>query len=174
MKAEGCCIAGCVKKVHRRDYCQSHYRKLNKYGDANYIAPIPEKPLCSMLGCKNKTRAKELCSAHYNKTFPAAQKPCATGGCDKVTYLGRFCNSCLWIIRKMRRLAPGAKCQIEECMSNAITRGYCSSHYQRLIQTGNPLAVRKMINKGNICSVPDCTEGALKKGELSKTLRSNF
>lgn len=62
-------------------------------------------------------------------------------------------------------------CASESCESPAITKGWCSKHYQRWKIYGDPNFVRKEITSrpknGRVCRIPDCGEPVKAKGLCS-------
>lgn len=56
-------------------------------------------------------------------------------------------------------------CHIEDCEGRVLARGWCSSHYQRWLRHGDPLAGGiARLPSGSICKVDDCDRPALGRG----------
>jgi HNH endonuclease len=49
-----------------------------------------------------------------------------------------------------------AICAVDECATEAATRGWCRKHYTRWIRTGDPLGLRYVPMKGTACIVEGC------------------
>ncbi|ASN67307.1 hypothetical protein 7AX2_9 [uncultured phage] len=60
-----CSVDGCAKPHQARGYCESHYRKLLKYGDAEYVKPMFVPDRCKADACKRNAECQGYCKAHY-------------------------------------------------------------------------------------------------------------
>lgn len=60
-----CEAKGCKKDAHAKSYCTTHYMRLRKHGDAEYVWVRPRGPLvCKVKGCASKVIAYGHCASH--------------------------------------------------------------------------------------------------------------
>lgn len=66
-----CLVSWCNKDSKHRGYCNSHYRRLQRYGDPLAGGPYQEYKnkgkKCRAKGCNNSAETKGLCSKHYQR-----------------------------------------------------------------------------------------------------------
>lgn len=63
---------------------------------------------------------------------------------------------------------PKKICSVEECGLKHYAKGFCSKHYSRFLENGNPIR-KTMINKEKTCQAPEgCSEQAIAKGYCQK------
>lgn len=116
-----CQVSECERPRMRREFCNSHYQRLMKYGDpqAGGVARDKDRQRlpCELDGCDRRRYARRMCDSHYTRWL-------RTG-------------DALW------EPEPFVKpiCSIEHCGNPAIGRSYCSSHYARWNKYGDPLWV---------------------------------
>lgn len=56
-----CTFSGCENPRHARGFCQKHYLRMKRHGDAAYV---PAAKVCTFEGCHRRHDAQGLCSAH--------------------------------------------------------------------------------------------------------------
>lgn len=136
---------------------------------------------CRIDGCEFKVRSRGLCNRHYLKAMrdnnleqfdgpgrgryaPAESKSCSgVVECLKKETARGLCNSCYQMRRKIGALAlipkvnAGCICKADGCNLDAKSRGFCISHYEKLMKYGDPLgcAVVKIIT-GGACNTDGC------------------
>ena len=64
MKEEGCLVNDCLSKVIAKGFCNKHYLRLRKYGDASFTQ---HKINCSVIGCVNKHALNGYCVKHNKR-----------------------------------------------------------------------------------------------------------
>ena len=105
---------------------------------------------CSVDGCGRPYSAKGYCKYHYEKFRkygdPLASKP--RGG------------RVLYGVRNSRKKNP--VCSIKGCEKSVQARGWCSMHYKRWEEHGDPLANFTRVRE--VCSIEGCSEPAHAKG----------
>ena len=57
-----------------------------------------------------------------------------------------------------------ATCKIEDCPEPAAGRGWCSMHYQRWQNNGDPLVVKRRAKQAAVCELEDCGEPGYMRG----------
>jgi len=99
---KACNSNGCNNKAVSRGYCDKHYRRFKKYGNAEtkYVF-IPKE--CSVDGCKTKSRINGFCDKHYRRFKK-------TGTVDLIKY---------------KRV-----CSIEKCNNAHAAKNLCRTHYE--------------------------------------------
>lgn len=140
-----CGIGGCDRPVESRGWCESHYRRWLRTGDAE--SPLLKNPVavaCRYDGCENKPVARDLCKNHYyaeRRAAERAKRPAVPPG--------------------MRRKAGNSAtqfvpidCSIEGCSSPSRVRGWCGAHYQRWRRFGDPEFVPPTVD--TTCTIEGC------------------
>lgn len=94
-----CAGRDCDRLAFTRGFCQKHYGRLLKHGDANYVAPsrpTKKKRLCSVEGCESHTMARNVCQKHYTRLrrYGDANHTRALPPPIAVTPLVPVCNVC--------------------------------------------------------------------------------
>lgn len=52
-------------------------------------------------------------------------------------------------------------CAVDDCIKSVKTKGYCTTHYARLLRTGNPVGLlRKPAQPRKLCGVDTCSQVA--------------
>jgi len=102
-----CLIDDCDRASYAKEYCDKHYRRFKKYGDASFVNVFtPQK--CLEDDCIRKAVSKKYCDMHYRRL--------KTHGTTATRSRARF------------------GCLIEACNKKHAARGYCSKHYEMKYQ----------------------------------------
>jgi recombination endonuclease VII len=64
-----------------------------------------------------------------------------------------------------------ATCKIDGCEEPAAGRGWCSMHYQRFQNNGDPLVVKRRAKRAAVCELGDCEEPGYMRGRCLKHYR---
>lgn len=97
--------------------------------------------------CDKPARCRGLCNSHYKAYLTSRRGQCEVDGCDRGIEGRNLCGMHYQRLMKtgevgeagtVRITNEGVKCPGPECGQPAFSRGYCSAHYQMLIQ-GKPL-----------------------------------
>lgn len=107
-----CAIEACNKPIHRRVWCQSHYRFFCLYGDPLKRSDKFTPKTCSIDGCEEPAKNKGMCQKHF--------------------YALSYYGDPLYVRPTFER------CQVEGCDREPYKRGYCNAHYIRLRRHGDP------------------------------------
>lgn len=118
--------------------------------------------VCSEEGCgkpgTRSTQRKILCSAHYKAAWYDRQPRCSEPDCESRATQGRgLCGK--HYARTVRVADDRPRCSVEGCGRAAVSRTYCTVHYQRWQRTGEPGegTLRRVNYKpGDLCGVPGC------------------
>lgn len=121
MRDRQCAANECTDTVGAKGakgYCPVHYRRLKRYGDANYTQPTYTE--CQIDGCHKPPRSThaDLCAMHYHRQYRDGD----TGEPGER-------------IAKTRQ----PHCIIDGCTDPDVARGLCSKHDGRLRRNGDPL-----------------------------------
>lgn len=96
-----CSFNNCNNKMVSLGYCDKHYRRFKKYGDASRVYTfIPKK--CYVDKCDRLARSKNLCELHYRRLIK-------TGSTEYV---------------KIKQV-----CSVLSCERKHVAKGLCSLHY---------------------------------------------
>ena len=146
-----CKVSDCSKKASALGLCQSHYYRLKKYGDPEYIYKRVQNlgETCKLAGCKSSSYVKGYCKKHYAR-FRKHGDANTTIGSPKGVFVG---------------------CKVEGCTGKHSSKGYCKIHYPSFKKYGDPL-VRKQGKKGlyKNCTVEGCNREHEGKGYCSMHL----
>lgn len=117
-----CSVLDCGRVVVAKGYCDTHYRRIRRYGSAQ-APPRPARGPCSVENCSNPNAAKGLCRRHYQglRLHGDPLKVLSTIGGPR------------------RRAKEG--CDVADCPDPYRVRGYCDKHYRRWKLHGDPLIV---------------------------------
>lgn len=132
-----CSVEGCEKTAIARGWCSMHWTRWSKTGDPGPAASQrpPQGDVCSVDGCERATHARNVCHDHYRE-----QRRRGAGA------------------QAMPRRTP--ECQVPHCGAKHYALGYCSTHYYRLVNTGDLRAdePRRVQVRGRVgCLIPGCT-----------------
>jgi hypothetical protein len=135
-ESNACSVLGCVRCATRKGVCDTHYRRLKRYGAAGdgYIPERKRLPeLCSIEGCDRKAHSflggDAVCKRHYSS-------------------LRRLDSS------KGQTVDPAKEvfevCTVEGCDHPPAWRHspYCVSHYHKNRRYGDPLWERSIQQRG--------------------------
>ena len=100
----------------------------NRNGDAT----MATAKICSIDGCGKPVRARGWCANHY-ALWQRNGAPAKRAKSDRPT-----------------------ECAIDGCSKPMKGRGYCSAHYWRLLNYGDPLALKPKPQKPIYCAVAGC------------------
>lgn len=64
-----CKVSMCGGKVVAWGWCDKHYRRWKKYGDAEHVKNKKEVTLCSVLTCENLAKSRGWCQKHYMRWY---------------------------------------------------------------------------------------------------------
>ena len=64
-----CSIEECEKQSYAKTYCEKHYKRHYKYGDARTVKKLyRQNGQCKIAGCGRKINSKSMCDKHYKRT----------------------------------------------------------------------------------------------------------
>lgn len=109
-----CAVDGCNKTIYRRQWCKSHYRFWQLYGDPLRKSTKFDKKPCSIDGCQEIAKGKGFCKAHL--------------------YAYNYYGDPLYV--NVRPVYEA--CLVQGCPRLPYKRGYCNAHYIRLRRHGDP------------------------------------
>lgn len=127
-----CSVADCSGHVRALGYCNKHYVRYKRHGDAEYVRPKVTETICSHQGCIEMSAKKLLCNSHYRKQRLYGDPEGAP---------------------QKREPKQKQACTLEECESSAASLGLCGKHYTRLRRTG---ATDLLVTAQPDCSVEGC------------------
>ena len=115
-----CSIKECsaTRYTEKSGLCRPHYRKLRKYGDPEYVAPIKPRKACDGSGCARlaRTKTSKHCETHYQRLYRGGDiGPAGT------------------LIRTERL----PECSVEGCDKGDDEVGYCRMHAARMRRHGD-------------------------------------
>ncbi len=150
-----CSLPDCHAQVRALGYCNKHYLRHKRYGDAGHVAPEPVRPQCLANGCDRLSAKKNLCNSHYRrqrlygdpegsppKRSPRQKQPCSVADCENPSMSLGLCDK--HYTRKRRTGTTGLliearnDCAVDECLLPHRARGYCARHLQRWYKHGAP------------------------------------
>ena len=122
-----CIFPECNTKALSLGYCDKHYRRFKKYGDAN-IKHIFIPKSCNVEGCLTQSRIKGLCDKHYRRLRK-------NGTTDLVV--------------------KTLSCSIESCNNRHVAKGLCRKHYEMKRQNIiiNPEAQKLIDSHNGLCNI---------------------
>lgn len=101
-----CSAKNCFKTTQAKGYCDKHYRRFKKYGDAEKIYKfIPKK--CGHQGCDRQSKSKGYCDKHYRRFIK-------TGTTQ--------------LVKEIKR------CSVDGCTEKHLAKDLCYIHYQMKTQ----------------------------------------
>lgn len=117
---------------------------------------------CSAEGCEKpgtrSTQRRALCPAHYKAAWYDSQPRCSESGCESRATQGRgLCGK--HYARIVRVAADRPRCSVDGCGRPAVSRTYCTAHYQRWMRNGAPgdgLLRKARYEPDDSCGVPGC------------------
>jgi hypothetical protein len=132
--AKTCAALGCRRRLLARGFCEAHYARFKRTGEASPDRPIgPGRPAlvaarkqpCTVGGCLRTRLAKGLCGMHYARkqrtgTVEARPKrvspPCEVGGCGRTSWARGLCNRhyAQWHGREKPHLREGQRSRSRE------------------------------------------------------------
>ena len=115
---EECKVEYCERLAYTRGFCQMHYRRVLRTGDAGPPGSMRQRSICSVVGCDKQVDAKELCHGHYQRLLRHGDV-----GDAPLRSSGRLCS-------------------VPDCRRPHKAFGYCPAHYKRFLVSGNPQADR--------------------------------
>jgi hypothetical protein len=115
---EECKVEYCERLAYTRGFCQMHYRRVMRTGDAGPPGSLRQRRTCSVVGCEQLIDAKELCHGHYQRLLRHGDV-----GDAPLRSSGRLCS-------------------VPDCGRPHKAFGYCAAHYKRFLASGNPQADR--------------------------------
>jgi hypothetical protein len=107
-----CAVEDCVRPVHSRGWCSSHYSKWYKRGTPTPPEPVKDRR-CSRPGCRKPHYGLGLCSGHYAQL-----------------QRGKDLDS-----EFQTRAWNGEPCSVPGCSNPVKCRGLCNAHYIRSLKT---------------------------------------
>lgn len=116
-----CRIVNCGKDSKALGYCNLHYQRLRRLGDAN--APLKVKPringeFCSAPNCDRLSAKRSLCLKHYHRL--RRKGVLETGRPDRLASFSQVF------------------CSVDGCERNAMALNLCPNHYKKMKKHGNP------------------------------------
>lgn len=103
-----CSLDGCNKKHMAKGYCNPHYERFRKTGDAGSVEVRDKlkqlEEFCSVEGCSLKVHSRNLCNAHYLREHKNGstgsgsvaiknRQGCLVVGCSKEHHARGLCNT---------------------------------------------------------------------------------
>jgi hypothetical protein len=122
-----CNVEECETKAYCKGYCQSHYRRLKKWGDP-LLGPkffrYPKDATCEVKGCDSYPKAKNLCTKHHGRWLRHGSVELV-----KRVYKYELDDTCPVTLK------DGSKCR-----NVKYSKEMCKKHYQANHRYGDPLA----------------------------------
>jgi len=140
-----CRIDGCTSKSKSKDLCNSHYYRLKKYGDPEYVFKRfkNEGASCEAKGCEFPSYVKGFCQKHYGRL--------------------RKYGDANAVIKSPKGVYSG--CKVDGCEKKHSSKGYCNIHYSSFIKYGDPLVTRQSRKRMYThCTVQGCSREHEGKG----------
>jgi hypothetical protein len=120
-EAGDCTVTGCARPHKARGFCQTHYMRIRRQGDAatsliNRVHP----PTCSVVGCERPYVARGLCGMHWQRAHK--NDPGATLGPAAPLIV---------------QYGPSATCSVPACERQPRQRWLCQMHARRVRKNGD-------------------------------------
>ncbi len=159
-----CTVPGCGRKHHGKGYCLSHYHQWRRAGYPDNWKPRRMKRRCIVTHCQNKHRANGYCNPHYRQWVkrgkPANWRPSP----DLIANHHNWERSRQVALRNIPAIIiHKPMCGIHGCDQEPEGHGYCSEHYQILVQY-NGLADWTLVIRQHFCKYPGCSNPARVNG----------
>lgn len=159
MTKRTCSVPECARTSRTRGYCQMHYQRVLKHGQAE--PPKRAAASCSVAGCPRPHLSRGYCSAHWQRwrktgdPGPAIVRPpraerapvCTVEGCERPHAALAYCS--LHAHRFRTTGSPGGlelnyptrgECSVDGCKRPHSASGYCATHYTYLSKGKDPQA----------------------------------
>ena len=124
-----CTLDGCDQNGYARGFCEMHYRRVLRTGDAGPVGSGHRESQCQVESCGDVAEAKGYYHGHYLRL-----RRTGTVGTEPLRQSGRLCI-------------------VEGCGRPHKARGLCDAHYKRLLATGSPQPdrpIRKAEGRGTM------------------------
>lgn len=168
MGQRSCAVEGCMRKRAAKGFCDAHYRRWRRDGDAGPAEITRSRAArCMQDGCDRIARPDGWCFPHR----PRQQSDvCAVEGCGRPpksaqgwcsTHYSRWLSTGDPGVAAIRDVLPAGKyllCTADGCDRPHMAKGYCDAHYRRWRKTGTPLPAtpqRQSDNHGE-CQFSGC------------------
>lgn len=153
-----CSIEGCDKKHRALGYCNMHWIRFHKYGNALKRMRGEKRSSCNVELCDNNHYGLGYCKFHYDKikykefkssgVIKKPNKVCIVEGCGKLSFY-KYCPKHYSRLRKngdvntVKVIRGRIGCSVIECKSKHLKHGYCGMHWKRFKKWGD-------VNRGRI------------------------
>lgn len=128
-----CSVNGCGGPVTAKNFCAKHYRRFQKYGDAEKLLRQPQKGRpCLVDECGRPIVARGYCLFHYGRWR-------RTGDPLKTATQLHF-ETGRWV-------SSEGPCKAAGCNEPRLHKGYCQNHYYRFWKYGSPTGGRPSPNR---------------------------
>lgn len=156
-----CTVAGCdARKTRNAQTCAYHGKM-----QASDV-PIDPAKACFVEGCGRPRRTKHLCEMHrrriakhgsLDRGWQPAER-CSAPGCPEMHHAQGMCHRHYCAnYNKTRDRIKDYPCSVDGCGSPALSKSWCSVHYNRWKDHGDPLAE---VRPRAACPPPTCTVGS--------------
>jgi hypothetical protein len=97
-----CSFKECTNKAVCKGYCDKHYRRFKKFGDASKVITFIPKQ-CSATNCERQSKVKGFCDMHFRRFIK---------------------NGTTELIKEK------VSCSIDDCQNKHCAKGLCRMHYE--------------------------------------------